>query len=162
MLRDMTTCKVVKAIIVMFKKIIKTLNSIYCFNYSSKWRWNAYQLSLPHTCIVQNLTKQTFFFFASKQYHIVTHLVWVHDKRIDTWLWIFPQFVSIKGKITWLLEKIKEIIVLKNTNTSYTSLNITALDCRSKLLGQSSVVGKFSSNASPLVGMTRYLRNCWK
>ena len=125
----MTTCKVVWAIIVMFKKI-KTLNSMSFFNYSSKWHWNAYQLSLPHTCIVQNLTKQNLFFFASKQYHIVTHLVWVHDKRIDTWLWIFPQFVSIKGKITWLLEKIKEIIVLKK---------ITALDCRSKLLGQSSI-----------------------
>ena len=40
---------------------------------------------------------------------------------------MFPQFVSIKGKITWLLEKIKEIIVLKNTNKSYTSLNITAM-----------------------------------
>ena len=125
----MTTCKVVWAIIVMFKKI-KTLNSMSFFNYSSKWHWNAYQLSLPHTCIVQNLTKQNLFFFASKQYHIVTHLVWVHDKRIDTWLWIFPQFVSIKGKITWLLEKIKEIIVLKK---------ITALDCRSQLLGQSSI-----------------------
>ena len=28
--------------------------------------------------------KKNLFFFASKQYHIVTHLVWVHDKRIDT------------------------------------------------------------------------------
>lgn len=84
MLRDMTTCKVVWVIIVMFKKIIKTLNSISSFNYSSKWRWNAYQLSLPHTYIVQNLTKQFVFFFATEQYHIVTHLVWVHDKRIDT------------------------------------------------------------------------------
>ena len=36
MLRDMTTCKVVWVIIVMFKKIIKTLNSISSFNYSSK------------------------------------------------------------------------------------------------------------------------------